>query len=118
MGLITKDTAMGIALAYQEIERGEKLLADVRKGLADRKERWNSADSDIKDVFGHRHRELTLGIPSGSNGHQLCGVSYELAVPVIEAHIAKSRAQLSALSSLAVVEAGTENAVSDAAVAA
>lgn len=113
MGLITKDTAMGIALAYQEIERGEKLMADVRKGLADRKERWGGDNADIRDAFGHRHRELQLGVPSGQTGHQLCGVSYELAVPVIEAHIAKMHAQLSALSALATVEAGRPSQPTD-----
>jgi hypothetical protein len=108
MGLISKDTAMQIALAYQEIERGEKLMGDVRKAIAARKERWPDDEEDIKDALGYRHRELQIGIPSGSNAHQLVGVSYELAVPVIEAHMAKMRAQLAALSFQAKAELEAE----------
>lgn len=96
-GLIKKETALAIALAYQEIERGEKLLMDVTKCIEQRKERWPDANEDLRNVFGHRARSLTLGIPSGENAHRLCDVSYELALPVINAHIANKRSTLSAL---------------------
>lgn len=97
MALIRKETALSIALAYQEIERGEKLLADVSTCIEQRKERRPDANEDLRDAFGNRARQLTLGVPSGENCHQLCYVSYELAVPVINAHIANKRAVLAAL---------------------
>lgn len=104
MGTISKNTAIQIALAYQEVERGEGLLADVKSAIEARKDDFTDKDRDLRDVFGHQHRALQIGIPSGSNGHRLMGVSYDLAVPVIEAHIANQRAQISALSALAKAE--------------
>jgi hypothetical protein len=101
MGLISKNTAMRIALAYQEIERGEQLLTDVRQALAQRKERWPDKEEDLRDALGYRHRDLQLGVATGHNTRQLIGVSYELSVPVIEVHIANERAQLAALSAVA-----------------
>ena len=106
MTVISKATAIAIAVAYQEIERGEKLLADVHSCISERRERLAKGAEDLRDAFGHRQRSLTLGVPSGDNGHRLCDVSYELAVPVIEAHIANKRSQLSALSLKAKTELG------------
>ena len=103
-GLVKKETAYAIAVAYQEIERGTKLLADVRKCMSERAERWPRTDEDLRDVFGHRHRDLQLGVPSGQGGHQICHLSYDLAVPIIEAHIANMTAKLRALSTLARVQ--------------
>lgn len=104
MGLVSKNTAMRIALAYQEIERGEQLLAQVNEALAQRKERWPDKEEDLRDALGYRHRDLQLGVPTGGGARQLIGVSYELAVPVIESHIANERAKLAALSALARTE--------------
>ena len=49
---------------------------------------------------------MTLGVPSGDNGHRLCDVSYELAIPVIKAHIANKEAMISSLTLQALAEAG------------
>ena len=105
-GLITGATAVRIAVAYQEIARGEKLLGDVRKCLDERGKHGHQivADQDLSDVFGRRQRSLQLGIPSGTNGHQICDMSYDLALPIIEAHIANKRAEVAALSILAKSE--------------
>lgn len=108
MSNISKQTATAIALAHQEIERGYKLLADIEKCIEQRKDRWNEGEEDLRDSFGYRHRSMTLGIPSGSNGHQLVDVSYELAIPVIKAHIANKEALVSSLSLQAVAEANAE----------
>ena len=107
MGLISKDTAVNIAVSYQEIALGEKLLADVRQTLDARRDRFSDADTDLRDVFGRRANSLQLGVPSGNNGHQICDLSYDLAVPIIEAHIASQRAKLAALSALAKTELET-----------
>ena len=112
MGNISKDTAWNIAVAYQEIERGETLLEDVRTALATRKDgKWakDGHEPDLRDVFGSRQRSLQLGVPSGENGHKICGVSYDLAVPIIEAHIANERARLAALSLRARTELDSQD---------
>ena len=102
--MIGFECAARIACAYREIEVAEGLLDKVNEAIA------KGDGRDIRDVFGRPHRALQLGIPSGDNGHRLLDVSYELAVPVIEAHIALKRAQISALSQAAFaqgIEAGT-----------
>lgn len=98
--IISAETAVAIAVAHQEIARGQKLLEDVKKSLAERKGRGFGVDaeSDLRDVFGRRANSLQLGVPSGNNGHMICDMSYDLAVPVIEAHIANKRSELAALS--------------------
>lgn len=111
MGTISKDTAVGIAVAYQEIARGENLLTEVRKALDERAGRMtaNDVDSDLRDVFGRRQNSLQLGVPRGNNGHTICDLSYDLAVPIIEAHISNQRAKLAALSALARSELDSTN---------
>jgi hypothetical protein len=99
MGVITRETANQIALAWREIEAGEALLAEVR-GALDKRE-----ITDIRDVFGRRHRELELGVPSGPSAHRLFNVPFTLAIPVIEAHIAHHRAMVATLSEKAKSEA-------------
>lgn len=92
MSLISKQTAMDIALAYREVETAEKLLADVREQT-----KSHGRPADIRDAFGRIQHGLQLGVPSGENCHRLFNVPYSLAVPIIEAHIANQRAIVSAL---------------------
>lgn len=101
MTILSAETAVAIAVAHQEIARGEKLLADVKLSLDERNGRTKfgvSAETDLRDVFGRRRNSLQLGIPSGNNAHQICDMSYDLAIPVIEAHINNKRSELAALS--------------------
>lgn len=105
--ILSAQTAVAIAVAHQEIARGENLLADVKKAIAERDGKTPfgvTAESDLRDVFGRRANSLQLGVPSGSNGHKICDMSYDLAIPVIEAHIANKRAELCALSMKARAE--------------
>ena len=95
---ITKETAHKIALAYREVETGEKLLAEIKEALGRREA------PDVRDVFGRHQGGLQLGVPSGSNGHRLFDVEWSLAAPIIEAHIAKQRAIITALSETARAE--------------
>ncbi len=90
--MISKQTAMDIALAYREIETAETLLADIRKATD-----GPHRQEDIRDAFGRVQHGLQLGIPSGPGSHRLFNVPYSLAIPVIEAHVASQRAQISAL---------------------
>lgn len=92
-GMITLETATDIALAYRDIASAEKLLEDVQKQIDSDSYR----EADLRDTFGRRVGGLQLGVPSGSNGHRLFNVEWELAKPILQAHIAKTKARLLAL---------------------
>lgn len=89
--MITKNTATDIALAYREIEVAEKLLAEIAETMERRE------TPDVRDAFGRRRNGLELGVPSGDSSNRLFDVPWNLARPIIEAHIASKRALLSAL---------------------
>ena len=96
--MISRQTAMDIALAYREIETAEKLLAEITEAI-DKRE-----TPDIRDGFGRHVGGLQLGVPSGSSGHRLFDVPWSLAKPVIQAHIAHHRAMIAALAEKARIE--------------
>jgi hypothetical protein len=98
--MITKETAMDIALAYREIETAEVLLADVRKELE------RGGTPDIRDAFGRPTGGLQLGVPTGSSGHRLFNLPWTLCVPILEAHIAACRAKVALLTEKARSELG------------
>ncbi|ALH82939.1 hypothetical protein [Sphingopyxis macrogoltabida] len=98
--MLTSETAYRIAVAYKEIESGEQLLTDVKAAME------KVAAVDIRDAFGRPVRRIEMGIPSGDNSRRLLHVEYDLAVPVIEAHIAQMRARLKALNEIARAEVG------------
>ncbi len=85
--VISMQAAHDIWMAHREIIAGEKLLLDIRAAL-DRRD-----DATPLDSFGRR-RPYQLGAPSGENSHKLMNVSPQLAVYVIEAHIAATRKEL------------------------
>lgn len=98
--MITVETATQIALAHREIETGQKLLEDVKEVV----QRRGEINRDLRDVFGRNHDALELGVPSGDTSKRLFRVPYELAVPVIEAHILSCRSRLAALNEKARLE--------------
>lgn len=98
MSVISKDTATDIALAYREIEAAEKLREDVVAAL----DRFSG--KDLRDVFGRRVEGLTLGVPSGENSRQCFTLPHSVALPIIDAHIAHSRAKIVALAETAKAE--------------
>jgi len=98
--VIAFETARDIAFAYREVEAGEALLVQMQEA----KDRRSAPD--IRDAFGRRQDGLQLGIPQGDSGHRMYGVSWDLAVPIVEAHIAASKAKIKALSLKALVEMG------------
>lgn len=100
MSLLSKQTAMDIALIYREIENGEALLAEVETTIA--KSRFDQAD--IRDAFGRRCDGLELGVPTDRTSRRLFNVPWSLALPVIKAHLAQKRAELDALSEAARAE--------------
>jgi hypothetical protein len=96
--MLSKQTAMDIALAYREIETAEKLREDVVAAA----DKWKT--TDLRDVFGRRVDNLELGIPSGDNSRRIFQVPYSLALPVIDAHIALHRSRIMALNEVARIE--------------
>lgn len=98
MTQISKQTAMDIALAYREVEAAETLLEEVLMTL-DRHQ-----DHDIRDAFGRRRGGLQLGVPSGDSSHRLFDVPWEMCRPILEAHIARQKSQISLLTAKAKIE--------------
>jgi hypothetical protein len=95
---ISEETARKIDIAYREVEVGEKLLSEINQALSQR------MIPDIRDDFGRQSPCLQLGIPSGNNSHRLFNVEWSLSIPIIEAHVAKQRAIIAALSEKARTE--------------
>jgi len=98
--MITKNTSTDIALCYREIEVAEKLLEEIAESISRRKL------PDLRDAFGRPQGGLQLGVPSGDNSQRLFYVPWNLAKPVLEAHIAAKRSELSALMAKAQFELG------------
>lgn len=102
MGFITQETAAKIWSCYREIETSEGLLKDLKDGLK-KNRHYEKHAPVLKDAFG-AERHLQLGVPSGENSHRLFGVQPELAVSVINAHIANQKAKLVEYNEAAKIE--------------
>lgn len=96
--MISKNTAMDIALAYREIETAEKMLAEITESLRTRDA------PDMRDAFGRLVGGLQLGVPSGESSHRMFNVPWSIAKPIIETHIAHHRAVIATLSEKARIE--------------
>lgn len=97
--MITKQTAMDIALAYREIEAAKELLAKI----ADKYGRYETPD--VRDAFGRQQGGLQLGVPSGPSSHTCYNVPWPLAKVVLEAHVAAQESVLAAMNAKAAIEA-------------
>lgn len=100
--MISKQTAMDIALAYREVETAEALLQKITE------DRSRRAAPDIRDAFGRLSDGLQLGVPSGQSGHTLYQVPWSLCRPIIETHIARQKAIIATLSEKARSEIGED----------
>jgi hypothetical protein len=96
--MISRKTAMEISYAYREIETAKKLLAEITEAIS------RHQQPDIRDSFGRSQGGLRLGVPSGESATQLFNVPWNLAKPVIEAHIASQESILSVLMEHAKLE--------------
>jgi hypothetical protein len=96
--VISKQTAMDIALAYREIETAEELLAKITDELSLRKM------PDVRDVFGRPQDGLQLGVPSGDMSQRMFQVPWSIVKPVLELHIAHHRARIATLNEQAAIE--------------
>ena len=93
---------------HREIKAATGLLDDVNKVIEESKGNFADEDTErLRDSFGRR-RDLELGVPSGTNSKRLFRVSYDLAVPVIKAHIANKTAELAELNERAKLEIESE----------
>lgn len=98
--MIDYQTARDIALAYREIETAETLLEKIQDAL-DRR-----TVPDLRDAFGRPTQGLQLGVPTSATGQTLFNVPWEIARPVIEAHIARQKGVIAALCEKARIELG------------
>lgn len=96
--MIKSETASAIAFAYRDMQVAETLLAEITDAMGKR------CVPDIRDAFGRHVGGLELGVPHGDNGRRLFNVSWGLARPVIEAHIAQQKAIIATLSEKARAE--------------
>jgi len=95
--MITKQTAFDICCAYREIEASEKLLEEISEVIR------RHGVPELRDVFGRQYG-FQLGVPSGPTSHRLFDLAPGLALPVIEAHLAQKRSELSLLNEKAKTE--------------
>lgn len=78
--MITKDTCANMWRSYNEIEKANQLIDDLKEQLE------KHGDLLLPDAFG-RAKGLQLGVPSGHDSHRLFDVPPHIAIQVIEAHI-------------------------------
>lgn len=95
--MISKQTAAKIYNCHFEIEKAEKLIADMLEVLQ------QTGEMKLKNAFGDA-KGLQLGVPSGNDSHRLFNVPPDLAVSIIEAHIKEQKRILSELSAVAKIE--------------
>lgn len=98
--MITKETAIKIFNAHNEIENAKKLITNMAEVLRVDAEKTNPT---LYNAFGER-RGLQLGVPSGENSHRLFNVSADLSVKIIEDHIKQQVIRLNELMAIAKIE--------------
>jgi|ERR1700760_1823036 len=98
--MITKETCVKIYNCYEQIENGKKLMQDMAEVV---KKDAEKKSPTLSNAFGERIG-LQLGVPSGSDGHRLYGISTELGVKVIEEHVQKNEQRLKELMAIAKIE--------------
>jgi|1185.fasta_scaffold00001_53 hypothetical protein len=98
--MITKETCVKIWNAWNEIEKSEQLIKDMAERLSEDEAK---NPPTLYNAFGDK-KGLQLGVPSGKDSHQIFGVSIELGVQVIEAHIEKNKKRLEELKAIAKIE--------------
>ena len=103
--MLTQETAAKIWHCYREITVSKKLLADIAEVEAENKRNGTEEKyaAKLPDAFG-RPRGLTLGVPSGEDGHRIFGLHSDLAVSVITTHVANQQAELVRLNEIAKLE--------------
>lgn len=82
--MLTQETAAKIWHCHREVAVSQKLLTDLAEVEEENKksgERERSYVAKLPDSFG-RPRALTLGVPSGEDGHRIFNLHADIAVSV------------------------------------
>lgn len=102
MSVISLKTVYDLKAAYEEIAVAKRLIEEFRRAHEHRD------NPDIYGSFGGR-RVVQLMTLNEQNSSSPLYISWDLAEPLIEAHIAQMKAKLSALSAAAVSEMAAAN---------
>lgn len=102
--MLSQKTSAALYNCHQQIINAGKLLDDTRKIV-------NREEVELRDAFGRNVRSLELGVPSGSSGHRIFSVDFDLAAIIIEAQVEKYKVQLKALNELAKEECLRDDSV-------
>ncbi|MGN6208806.1 hypothetical protein [Asticcacaulis sp.] len=100
--MLSYQTALDIALCYQELKNGKALLDEVEKSI-ETERRGREQQTNIRDAFGRPARGLELGIP-GNGTTRLHNVPWSLARSAIIAHLADVEKRLKVLNEGARLE--------------
>lgn len=102
--MLTKETCEKIWHCHREIEAANNLLNEIEEVLKRAENHQDKTPKGIEDVFGTSRSHLELAVPSGDTSKRLFQVSYDLAVPVIKAHIRKKEEQLAHIHDVILLE--------------
>lgn len=103
--LITKEQAREIYNYYSQIEKSEKLIADLKRAIEKEKENPRFPDI-IRDNSYHPHGSICLDVPyfdnvsgvfSKEKGSMVYNISYSQAIRVLKAHVKQLKRELAAL---------------------
>ena len=97
--MIKQETAKMIWSCYQEIQVGERLIANLEESIA------SGEDPASLDTRGQRQR-YDLGFPTDPASKRLCNIRPELALSVIRAHVAEKHQELAVANESARSELG------------
>lgn len=95
--MLTQKTASALYNCHQQIINAGILLEETKKII-------EKEEVSLRDAFGRNVRSMELGVPSGSSGHRIFSVDFDLAAIVIEAQVEKYKVQLKSLNELAKEE--------------
>lgn len=96
--MLSKETAGLIWTAYNEIEKGEKLLIEMDEAAK------KYGVPPLSQSPFNNHRDLQLGVPASDVSRTMLYVRPELGLAVIKAHIAEKKALLETLNITAGLE--------------
>ena len=105
MAIVTKEQAREIYNYYSQIEKSERLIADLKRAIEKEKENPRFPDI-IRDDTYHPHGSICLEVPYFDNmtgeftkerGSMIFNISYSQAVRVLKAHVKQLKRELAAL---------------------
>ena len=105
MATVTKEQAREIYNYYSQIEKSEKLIADLKRAIESEKENPRFPDI-IRDNSYHPHGSICIDVPYFDNlkgeftkekGSLIYNISYSQALRVLKAHVKQLKRELAAL---------------------